>query len=99
MVLAARGCSSLVIFEDLFNPRLGERQMVFVLFEPLPIILLDGISPVGVDLSGGVLPFLQPLMSKQIAQVSGLGCFHHLLRQLWRDEDHPAIPSKNHVAW
>lgn len=44
--------------------------MVFILLQPQEIILLDRISPAGINLSGGVFVFLQPLVSKKITEVS-----------------------------
>src|SRR4051794_9841091 len=60
---------SLPLSQDLFNPSFRERQVVFVLLQPLVVVLLDEISPAGVDLPGGVLPFLQALVSEKIAQM------------------------------
>lgn len=43
--------------------------MVFILLQPLVIVLLDGIRPARVNLTRGVFPFLQALVSKKIAQM------------------------------
>jgi hypothetical protein len=59
--------SSLPLSQDLFNPSFRERQVVFVLLQPLVVVLLDGIRPAGVNLAGGVLAFLQALVPKKIA--------------------------------
>src|SRR5215472_11637379 len=72
--------------------------MVFILLKPLVVILLDGISPAGVNLTCGVLAFLQALVSKKIAQMRFFGVLDHLLSQLWRDKDDSAVASQHDVS-
>jgi hypothetical protein len=43
--------------------------MIFILLQPLVIVLLNGVYPAGVNLACGVLAFLQPLVSKEITEV------------------------------
>ena len=44
--------------------------MIFILLQPLVVILLDGVSPAVVNLARGVLAFFQALMSKKVAEMS-----------------------------
>jgi hypothetical protein len=60
----------LALPQNLLNSAFRKWQMVFILLQPLVVILLDGISPAGVNLTCGVLAFLQALMSEKIAQMS-----------------------------
>ena len=72
--------------------------MIFILLQPLGVILLDGVSPAGVDLSGCVLPFLQALVSKKIAQMSFFRVLDYGLSQLWRNEDDAAVASEHDIS-
>ena len=57
------------IFQYLFDPCFREWQMIFVLLQPLVVILFDGVGPASVDLAGCVLPFFEAAVSEHIAQV------------------------------
>ena len=37
--------------------------MVFILLQPLVVVLFDGIGPASINLAGGALPFLESLMA------------------------------------
>lgn len=72
--------------------------MIDVLPEPISEISFYRIRPARIDLPCRVLLFSQPLMSKQVAQMSDLGCFHYFLGKLGRNEKDPAISAEHDIA-
>jgi len=59
-----------MFFQNLFNLFLGNGEVILILLQPCAIVLLDDIGPASIDLSGGILLFFQPLVAKDVAQMS-----------------------------
>ena len=56
--------------------------MVFVLLQPLVVVLFNSIGPASIDLTGRVLPFFKPLVPKNIAQMRFFRGFYDSFREL-----------------
>lgn len=60
------------LVQNLLNLLSGYRQFIHMVAQPLGEIPFDDFTPAGVDLPGGILPFLQSTVAEHVAET------HHL---------------------
>jgi hypothetical protein len=72
--------------------------MIPVSSEPVAVIGLDLGAPACIDLSGGLILFVEALMAERITEMRALGIGDDPFRQLRGNKDHAAVSAEYNIA-